>query len=99
MNRSFAFLPALALAGCGHVAAPSAEPILAPLVVDKPTSVGCVPANLASPPVYPDTDAALQAAPDGPHRYQLEHAGRKLRVERLNELEPIVATCPKATAK
>lgn len=99
-GRLIAVALLLATAGCHpRVNAPSAEPILDPLVVNTPTAIGCVPPDLDASPDYPDTDAALKAAagPDG--RYQLLYAGRKLRVARLNELEPIVGKCPKAPSK
>ena len=90
---------ALALAGCVHDQAARPEPILTPVEVAIPVATGCVPANMAPPPEYPDTDTALKAAADAAARYQLLYAGRKVRTARLNEVEPVIANCPKATAK
>lgn len=97
--KALLLIPAAALAACAHQPDARPEPILTPIDVAIPVSTGCVPANLASPPEYPDTDEALKSAPDAAARYQLEHAGRKVRKARLAELEPIVAGCPKAAAK
>lgn len=94
-----ALLLAKGLGGCAHMPAARPEPVLSPIEVDKPVATGCVPANLAAAPDYPDTDDAIKGAPDAASRYQLLYAGRKVRVARLNEIEPIVAGCPKAVAK
>lgn len=53
----------------------------------------CVPKSLGPQPRYPDTDAALRAAPGAADRYQMMAAGRILRQERLDELERVVAGC------
>lgn len=53
----------------------------------------CVPKTLLPPPRYPDTDAALRAAPGAADRYQLMAAGRIMRRERLEDLERVVAAC------
>lgn len=53
----------------------------------------CVPRSLGAPPRYPDTDAALRAAPGAADRYQLLAAGRILRQQRLDELERAIAGC------
>ena len=58
-----------------------------------PPPKSCVPRNLPPPPRYPDTDAALRAAPGAADRYQLMAAGRLMRQRRLEELERIVAGC------
>lgn len=84
----------LLLTGC--TAAPTPEPVKVPVEVKVPVPVGCIPAALDPAPVYPDTKAALMAATDAASRYRLLYAGRKLRMARLNELEPIVMACPKA---
>lgn len=60
-----------------------------------PVGSPCVPSNLGTEPTYPDTDEALRVAADAAERYQLTAAGRKLRIARLNELEPVVAGCPR----
>lgn len=66
---------------------PAAPPPPAPQVRS------CVPRGLGPPPRYPDTDAALRAAPGAADRYQLLAAGRLLRLQRLEELERAIAGC------
>jgi hypothetical protein len=81
------------------VAAPAPTPIIvmpprpAPPPPPPPPPKSCVPRNLPPPPRYPDTDAALRAAPGAADRYQLMAAGRILRQERLDDLERVVANC------
>jgi hypothetical protein len=58
-----------------------------------PPPKSCVPRSLGPPPRYPDTNAALRAAPGAADRYQLMAAGRLLREERLEELERVIAGC------
>lgn len=89
----------LALAACGGHPKSAPEPIIQTIEVAVPVGIGCIPANLAAKPEYPDTDAALKAASGPALRYQYLYAGRKMRDARLAELEPIVAGCPKATPK
>lgn len=94
----------LCLTACGdeHPKSAGEIPIIKTVEVVAPIATGCVPANIAGPPDYPDTDAALRAAPGPAERYQLLYAGRKVRTARLNELEPVVTgpnACPKATPK
>jgi hypothetical protein len=90
MSRNLALLLLLPLAAC---ASDGGQPVLTTQTVYVPVVKSCVPSSLAPAPTYPDTDEALRAAPDGAHRYQLEHAGRKLRIARLRELEPLVQGC------
>ena len=97
-NAVLVMLP-LGLAACGGAGKARPEPILMPVEVVLPTTNGCVPANMAPAPDYPDTDDALRQAPDAAARYKLVFAGRKLKNARLNEVEPVIASCPKATAK
>jgi hypothetical protein len=78
------------------VAPPPPTPILvmpskAPPPPPPPKS--CVPRNLPQPPRYPDTDAALRAAPGAADRYQLMAAGRILRQQRLDDLERVIQNC------
>lgn len=87
---------ALLVAGCASNPVSLPEPVLVPVEVFIPVAAPCVPANLAAPPEYPDTDDALRMAPDPAARYQLLYAGRKVRDARLSEIEPIVTLCPKA---
>lgn len=78
------------------VIAPTPEPPPPPPVVKPPPPPppkSCVPRNLPPPPRYPDTDAALRAAPGAADRYQLMAAGRLLRQQRLEDLERVVSGC------
>lgn len=91
-------LPCLLLAGCGAAEQARPEPIIITkeVVVPGPPSP-CVPASVEAMPAYPDSNAALKAAADAAERYQLIAAGRSLRIARLAELEPVVASCPRAS--
>lgn len=71
------------------------EPRIVTVEVAVPVASPCVPRKLGPPPEYPDTREALRLAPDAASRLQLFAAGWTLRVARLNELEPVVAGCPK----
>lgn len=84
----------LLLAGCATDEAPPVRTVTVEVAV--PVASPCVPAGLAPAPEYPDTADALRAAPDAAQRLLLMAAGRLLRTARLNELEPVVAGCPKA---
>lgn len=77
-------------------AAPVQVITAAPVVLapePAPTPTPCIPRTLPQPPKYPDSDAALKAAPGAADRYQLMAAGRILRQKRLEELERAVAAC------
>lgn len=89
------FLPILALllVSCGKAERP--EPIIRTVEVQIPVPQPCVPKGLDAAPTYPDTDEALRKAFDAAERYQLLYAGRMLRGARLNELEPVVRSCPR----
>lgn len=84
---------ALMLTGCA-----TTQPTERIVTVEVPVPVKspCVPATLGAAPAYPDTDEALRAAAGPAERYQLLAAGRPLRVARNNELETVVAGCPRA---
>lgn len=84
----------LFLAGCSNTVERE-RPIVTTVQVPVAVAAPCVPATLGAAPAYPDTDEALVAAPDAAVRYQLMGAGRKVRIGRLNELETVVAGCPK----
>ena len=89
----------LAVAGCGHRAAARApEPVVTIKEVLVPVARACVPGDLPAAPAYPDTDAALRAAAEGPERYALVAAGRLLREARLAVLEPLVDACRRPPA-
>jgi hypothetical protein len=93
MIRALPF--ALLLAGCGTTKIVQGAPIVTTVEVPVPVVAPCVPKSLASAPDYPDTNDALRAAPDAADRYRLLGAGRLLRSARLNELEGVVAGCPR----
>ena len=76
---------ALALAGC----ATTGETI----TVKVPVPVACVSDQLPKPPTYPDTLAALKAAPDQAEFTRLLAAGWPLRNARLEALEAAVDAC------
>jgi len=63
------------------------------VVRPPPVRASCVPRNFPRAPRYPDTDAALLAAPGAADRYQLMAAGRLMRERRLAELERVVEAC------
>lgn len=94
---------AVLLSGCGAADQAHPQPIVTTIEIPVPVSSPCVPATLGPQPTYPDSDEALKATIALPKeegaavRYQLLAAGRPLRQARLNELEPVVAGCPKAT--
>jgi hypothetical protein len=67
------------------------KPTPPPVIPPPPRS--CVPRSLGPAPRYPDTDAALRAAPGAADRYQLLAAGRILRQQRLEDLERAIAAC------
>jgi hypothetical protein len=86
-------LAALALAACASNEKP--EPIIQTVEVLVPVPQPCVPKELGGAPVYVDTNEALLKAKDAAERYRLVYAGRLQRQGRLNELEPVVKSCPK----
>jgi len=72
----------------------------APQIVTKTVQVAvpvaCKPA-IDTPPAYPDTDAALKAAPDVYQRVKLLVAGRLERISREAELTAALAACEGAS--
>lgn len=94
-------ITAFLLAGCGsdHVNSASAEPIVVQVPVAVAVDAPCVPDTLKEAPTYVDSDKALTGAADAAERYQLLWAGRGQKNSRLNELEPIVAGCPRGKSK
>lgn len=79
----------ISLAACATTSEPRVK------VVEKavPTPVPCVSEKTPQPGAYPDTDDALKAAHSPAARYGLIAAGRLLRIQRLAEIEPVVAAC------
>jgi hypothetical protein len=94
-------LPFVALlAACGHTGQQARpEPIVVPIEASVPIAGACVPDTLGDKPVYLDTKEKLTAAADAAERLQLLYAGRAQRQARLNEIEPIIAGCPRGTVK
>lgn len=82
--KATVFMQFLCLAGC----ATRVERVR----VEVPVAVPCV-ADLDAAPTYPDTDAALKAAAEGPVRYGLISEGRIIRDRRLAELEAVARRC------
>jgi len=98
--KSLILLPILVLvAGCGAKVQSTPEPIVVPVEVGVPITGACVPDTLGPPPAYVDETPALRAARDAAERYQLVLAGREQRRARLNEIEPIIAACPRGKSK
>lgn len=94
------FLLSLAACGAKDIKSPSSEPV----VVVKEKAVGvdapCVPDTLRPAPEYVDTAQALRSLGNKiDERLQLLYAGRAQREARLNELEPIVDSCPRGSVK
>ncbi len=84
--RAYLTIPAaLLLAGC---VTPGQT-----ITVKVPTPVPCVSRDLPPPPTYPDTPAALKAAPDQAEFTRLLAAGWPLRVARLQALEGALTIC------
>lgn len=94
MTRGIFIGASLLLGGC---ATTQPEPVVITTKVYVPVTGACVPATMPAAPDYPDTRDALKAAKSADERYWLLSAGWPLRVARLNELEIVVAGCPKAT--
>ncbi len=89
LSITFALIvAAIWLAGCAGT--PKPAPI--PREVMVPVSVPCV-VDPGPDPVYPDTDAALAAAPDVATGVRLITAGRLLRDARIGELKAALAGC------
>jgi len=83
------------LTACGAAVPARPEPIVVPQIVKVPVAAPCVPKTLAGPPEYVDTKAKLKAAADAAERMQLLYGGRAQREARLNEIEPVIAGCPR----
>ena len=79
---------AIWLAGCATPGPPRIEV----REVKIPVAVACA-TDPGPDPVYPDTDAALQAVPDVATGVRLITAGRLLRDARIGELKAALAGC------
>lgn len=83
----------IGLSACTMARVP--EPIVVPQIVKVPIAAPCVPNSLGGPPEYVDTKEKLKAAQDAAERMQLLYGGRAQREARLNEIEPVIAGCPR----
>lgn len=82
----------LLLAGCETAPPPVPEPRIVTVEIPVPTPVQCRP-NIGPEPDYPDTDAALAAAPNLFERVKLIVAGRLMRIARERELNAALREC------
>lgn len=87
MRQLAILLACLALAACA-----TAEPQIKTQIVNVPVAVHCKP-DIKADPVYPDTAAAIKAAPSIFERVQLLLEGRKERDQRLAELGTAIQGC------
>ncbi len=85
-------LAATALIGLTACATTPPAPQIVTKTVQVAVPVACKPA-IGPAPAYPDTDAALKAAPDVYQRVQLLVAGRLLRIAREAELTAGLSAC------
>ena len=97
MKMIFSSLLLLTLGACAGRQSVAPTPIVVPQPVAVAVDSPCVPDTLGGQPIYVDTDDALKKADDAAERYQLLWAGRGQRISRLNEIEPIIAACPRGT--
>ena len=79
----------LALAAC---ATTPPAPQIVTKTVQVAVPVACKPA-IGDTPAYPDTDAALKAAPDVFYRVSLLVAGRLERIAREAQLDAALGAC------
>ncbi len=82
-----------ACAACTSTKTTPPEPVVKIVEVKVPVLRSCVPKTLGAAPSYVDSDAALRAAAGPEDRYQLVYAGRKQRIARAGEVEPVIAGC------
>lgn len=87
-------LAAASAAGCATTPSEPLEPPVRVVTVKEQTPVPC-PAllKLGPEPEYPDTDAAILAAPNIAERSRLYTEGRVLRIARLAEYVAVKAGC------
>lgn len=95
MTRSYRNAAALAsglvlLGACAS--SPDGPPGPQMRTLEVPTAVRCRP-DLGPEPDYPDTDAALRAAPDLFARVRLLMAGRLLRIARDQQKSAVLQAC------
>lgn len=90
--RRSAYLGLAALVILGGCATVSPVPPVKTVTVDVPVAVHCNPVT-GPDPEYPDSDAALKAAPDLFTRVKLLLEGRLMRAEREHELQVALTAC------
>lgn len=91
--RRAALILALALGGCGSIGGTATpESIITTQDTKVVIPVDCAP-NVGPEPNYPDTDAALAAAPDIFKGVQLLKPGRAMRIARIGELTAGLEAC------
>ena len=78
--------------------ATTSEPQVITKTVEVPVAVKCA-ADVPAPPAYPDTDAALKAAPDLFARVRLLVAGRLERIAREAQLSAALGGCTGQTVQ
>lgn len=89
-----AILSATALAGCATVPKEPSEPLVRTVEVKVAQPVPCPAlAQLGPEPAYPDTDAAIIAAPSAGARAKLYVSGRLMRIQRLAEYSAAALAC------
>lgn len=95
MRTLFIMCLAAMLAGCaGHQRIEAPEPVIKTVEVKVPTPVPCPAlAKLGPEPAYPDTDAAIAAAPDIFVAAKLMAAGRLMRIKRGAEYAAAKTAC------
>lgn len=84
---------ALVLAGCGTTRTDAPPPHVETVKVGVAVRASCVPRELGPPPAYVDTDEALRAAAGPGEALLLLGAGRKQRIARAGETEPVIEKC------
>lgn len=95
MKKLIAACMALALGACaGHQRIETPEPVIKTVEVKVATPVPCPAlAKLGAEPSYPDSDAAIGAAPDIFEASRLLSAGRLMRIKRLAEYGAAKVAC------
>jgi hypothetical protein len=85
-----AMLGCLSLGACA-TAKPEAK--IVPVETKVAVATSCVPKDLKDPPAYPATAAALAATSGVDEMLHLFRADQILRIQRSNEVEPVIKAC------
>ena len=94
MKRILAAAPLFMLTACPGTNQERPEPIIRTVEVKVPVVQPCPALTvLGLSPAYPDTDAALAAAPNLFERVKLLLAGRVLRMQREETFAAVVSAC------